>query len=371
MDTALAARLRTDAARLASLPMVAGFDGFVDEMITPVETRVSLAEHHAVPDIARFGQLIGAAAGKSSLREIVVRSQDAGGCTVNLGDGLCWLGVPLDVFATLGEPVHAAFAPFAAKCRSVRTWGREPGRTLAFEFTDGKLMFSAVSQLADFHPEHLERCLLDGAFLAACRRARLIAFTNWTLYPHMTANWRLLQERIFSQLDHRPVLFLDLVDPSARTAEDVRAMLDTMRDFTGRAEVVLGVNLNEANVLSRAVGLPTVPDEDGPAVAAQAARLREALGIDAVATHCVRMAGMADAAGPVWAPGPFCAKPVKSVGAGDRFNAGYCAAHALGWAPRDRLVLGGATSGFFVRNARSGSATEVAALIDAWAAGSL
>lgn len=365
----LAARLRADTPRLARLDAVAGFDGFVDEMIRPVEERRSLADWSPVADIARFGAIVAAQAGRSGLREIVIRATEPGGCTVNLGDGLAALGAQLDVFATLGEPVHAAFAPFAARCRSCTTWGREPGRTLAFEFSDGKLMFSAVAQLAEFDPAALEQRLADGAFLAACRRARLIALTNWTLYPHMTACWQLLQERVFAHLAHRPLLFIDLVDPSGRSKEDVARMLAVLQGFTAKAEVVLGVNLNEANVLSRTLGLPTVADEIGPQVAEQAARLRAAIGIDAVATHCVRMAGMADASGACWAPGPYCAKPVKSVGAGDRFNAGYCAAHALGWSPRDRLLLAAATSGFFVRNARSASADELAGFIGQWAAG--
>lgn len=53
--------------------------------------------------------------------------------------------------------------------------------------------------------------------------------------------------------------------------------------------------------------------------------------------------------------GTFCEVPVRSTGAGDRFNAGYC------------LVLGSAVCGFFVRNARSPSRTEVLKLLRQWA----
>jgi hypothetical protein len=369
MDTALAdlaRRFRAAAPRLAQLPVVAGFDGFVDEMIRPVEERQALDRWTPVADISRFAAHAAAAAGKSSLREIVIRAQDPGGCTVNLGDGLAALGVPLDVFATLGEPAHNAFATFAARCRSCTTWGREPGRTLAFEFSDGKLMYCSVSQLAEFSPADLERRLADGAYARACAGASLIAITNWTLYPHMTACWTLLRERVYAKLTHRPRFFFDLVDPTARTADDIRAMLAAMRAFTAHGTVALGVNLNEANVLSRVIGLPTVPGEDGPAVAEQALRLRAALGIDEVATHCVKLAAQADAAGAVWAAGPYCAAPKKSVGAGDRFNAGHNAASLLGLPPIDRLRVGAATSGFFVRNAESPSAAQLATFLDDW-----
>ena len=131
-------------------PVVVGFDGFVDEMINVVAERTSLDDFSSVPDIATFGGLISAAAGHSSLREIVVNAVHPGGCAVNLGDGLAALGVPVDCFATLGEPVHPAFREPASRFRKAISWGREPGRTLAFEFADGKLMFSSVKQLAEF-----------------------------------------------------------------------------------------------------------------------------------------------------------------------------------------------------------------------------
>src|SRR5690606_30178281 len=216
----LAAQLR--ALGSAPPPSVAiGFDGFVDEMIRVVGERQSPDRYTAVPTIADFGELIGRAAGHSSLREIVVTAVHAGGCAVNMGDGLAALGIPVDAFATLGEPAHPAFEPITRRFRSVHSWGREPGRTLAYEFADGKLMFSSVAQLAELTAEHAKTLLADGAYAAACREARLIALTDWALYPHMTAVWQLLQREVYARLTHRPRFFIDLVDPSGRgEAED-------------------------------------------------------------------------------------------------------------------------------------------------------
>ena len=69
------------AARVAAITpqsarIVTGFDGFVDEMITLVGERRSPDDFTAVPDIATFGKMITAAAGHSSLREIVVNAAD-------------------------------------------------------------------------------------------------------------------------------------------------------------------------------------------------------------------------------------------------------------------------------------------------------
>jgi len=355
----LAARLRA----VSGLPSVAiGFDGFVDEMISVVGERQSLTAFHAVPDIATFGGLITQAAGHSSLREIVVQAVHPGGCAVNMGDGLTALGVPVDGFATLGDPIHPAFASVVEGFRSIRSWGREPGRTLAFEFNDGKLMFSSVAQLADFTSAHVEKMLADGTYAAACAAARVIALTDWTLYPHMTAVWRLLQERVFARLNHRPAFFIDLVDPSSRSPDDIRAMLDTLPAFAATGPLTLGLNGNEANILARQLGLPEA-DDSPVAAQAQAQSLRARLGIAEVVIHHIKSAAVASATETAALHGPFCAQPKKSTGAGDRFNAGYCLGLLLQLDARSRLACACAASGFFVRQARSATLAELAEAI--------
>jgi hypothetical protein len=361
----LATRLRAAAGKLSQFNVTVGFDGFVDEIISVVHERHGLDQWTPVKEIDTFGSLIRAAAGRSSLREIVVHRADPGGCSVNLGDGLLALGVALDCFATLGQPRHAAFDSFAGKCRSCHSWGREPGRTLAFEFSDGKLMFSAVTQLAEFDCYLLEKVLADGAYARACAQAQLIALTDWTLYPHMTDCWRKLQREVFAHLTHRPFFFLDLVDPTSRSEADIQAMIAVIPGFEVFGPTVLGLNGTEANVLARILGLAAVK-EDLAAVQAQATALRQKLGISQVVIHCVKLAARADALGTWGIWGPFCANPRKSTGAGDRFNAGYCAGLMLGFSPEDCLLLGGAASGFFVRQAQSASTAQLAEFIEAW-----
>jgi hypothetical protein len=365
---ALAAEFKKRAGELTGTRVTAGFDGFVDEIISVVQERKGLDQWTRMSEISDFGNWIKAAAGRSSLREIIVHRADPGGCTVNMGDGLAALGIDLDAFATLGQPMHGAFAEFAAKCHSCHSWGREPGRTLAFEFADGKLMFSAVTQLAEFDPAMLDKVLADGTYLRSCQQARLIALTDWTLYPHMTACWRKLQTEVYGKLKHRPFYYLDLVDPTSRSEADIRGMIEAIPGFEKSGRTVLGLNGNEANVISRLLKLPVV-QEEGEAVRNQAAGLREKLGISQVVIHCMKVAARADQQGAVVAEGPYCAHPKKSTGAGDRFNAGYCCGLLLNLSPMDCLLLGSACSGFFVRNARSASAPELGQFIESWAEG--
>jgi sugar/nucleoside kinase (ribokinase family) len=90
-----------------------------------------------------------------------------------------------------------------------------------------------------------------------------------------------------------------------------------------------------------------------------------------VVIHWTRFAVSASAGGGVMQPGPYCAAPKKSTGAGDRFNAGFCLGLAHHLDDANSLVLGCAVSGFFVRNARSATHQELVAFLRQWAAGTL
>lgn len=331
---------------------MAGFDGFVDEMIELVDERQSPEAYQVVGQISEFAAEIARGAGKSMLREIIVHRQDAGGCAVNISDGLTALGVTTDCFATLGEPQHKAFAEVGGRCRTFESWACEPGRTLAFEFKDGKVMFSSVQHLNDFKPDVVQRYLEKGAYPQRCHEATVIALTDWTLYPNMTAVWQQLQEQVYSKLSQRPWFFIDLVDPSSRSVADIKAMLIVMQGFSQAGPCILGLNVNEAQLLCRLCELPAVVDtEKGIREASQS--LQDALQIEGIVIHSTRWAAVATNDHTASVCGPYCEQPVKLTGAGDRFNAGFCTGLMLEQDLENCLRLAVATSGFFVAHGRS------------------
>jgi len=364
--TTLAAILRERTNDVSKFKTVTGFDGFVDEMIHPVCQRHDTGTYRRVETIDRFGDLIKAAAGHSSLREIVVTETDPGGCAINMGDGLATLGVAVETFATVGEPLNPAFLEYSEKAK-LHSWGAEPGRTLAFEFNDGKLMFSSVSPLAEFTPQRIAKYLKDGTFLRACYAAGLIAITDWTLFPHMTACWTSLQADVFSKLKHRPQFFFDLVDPVSRSEEDIAAMLQVLSGFSHYGTVTLGLNQNEANLLSKITGGQGLLTPDPAEAQAQAQRLLETLKINEIVIHSVAYAVSASAEGSGQTAGPVCATPKKLTGAGDRFNAGYALGLLLKLNTEHRLQLAVATSGLYVRQGKSATLEQVIQFIESWA----
>ncbi|MDC7232537.1 MAG: PfkB family carbohydrate kinase [Spirochaetales bacterium] len=356
--------------KISEYRFVSAFDGFIDQIIKVVDERTDLDHYRPVPTMMHLGELFQAASNRSSLREIVIEREEIGGCAVNLADGLTGLGARVDFFGTTGMPLNKAFSDFSKQCHSFTTLSCDPGLTMALEFDDGKYMLSSVSQLAALNRKLLEKEFADGKFLTSCESAGLIALTNWSLYPYMTECWEYLQDELFRRLTHRPVIYIDLVDPRSRSREDIRQMLSVLSGFQKYGNTIFGGNLNEGNILADLFGLEPV-SEEGEDVARLASRIRETLGITAVALHCVKGSSFADAQGEYWADGPYCKNPVKSTGAGDRYNAGFCLASLLNLEAEERLQFANAVSGFFVRNGRSGSFKEVINLIKQWNRGEL
>lgn len=367
---ALAAKLKDRLTLPASLPVVAGFDAFVDEVGHVVGTRISPENYTPVPTIKDFGHWALSSAGHSGLREAVTLYRSPGGCTVNSGDGLAALGFPIDAFAGIGNPPDPVFEPFCSKCRSCDPLGMEPGRTMVYEFQDGKLMFCSFSHFAHFTPEYLSRALADGSYRKACAQAVGIVLTSWSVYPHMTECWKFLQREIFCGLTNRPRFFLDLADPASRDPSELAGMIDALAGFEKIGPTTLSLNGNEANQIARALGLAEA-SPDAREVERLARQLRERAHISETGIHLVKSATAATVEGSATIQGPFCPNPRKSVGAGDRFNAGWLAGRLLGLSSEESLLLGVAVSGFFVREARSGSFPEIVQFLQHWSDGSL
>jgi sugar/nucleoside kinase (ribokinase family) len=81
--------------------------------------------------------------------------------------------------------------------------------------------------------------------------------------------------------------------------------------------------------------------------------IRESLEIHTVVIHPTAFAAGADASGATHVVGPFTAKPKITTGAGDHFNAGFCIGRLLGLDIAASLQIGVATSGYYVRQAKS------------------
>jgi hypothetical protein len=353
----------------ASLPhtlSLVGFDGFIDRIMHAVRERHGLgADYVPFSSLKPFGERIIAAAGKSTNVELFLLREQLGGNGPLMARAMLSAGAPVHYVGALGRPtVHPIFQDFAQSTSAISL--ANPGITHALEFSDGKLMLGEPASMEDLTYARLVETVGETALLDLLARADLIALVNWTQTPHMTEMFNGLLAQALPKLPVRPRrFFFDLADPAKRPREELRAGLAAIARFQPFGDVILGLNLSEAQQTAAVLDVPfisTTPDS----VQQAAARIREKLGLHCVVIHPLEGAACATRDGAWWVDGPHCGKPAITTGGGDNFNAGFMTAHLLGLPPPCCLTVAVSVSGFYVRNARSPSLKELMEFLREW-----
>lgn len=346
------AQLNQVGSRLASQKVLIGLDGFVDTILHVVARRESATKYTRLEQMRDFATKINAAAGLSANFEFVTQMVKLGGNGPIMANAMGAYGTPVTYIGNLGSPsIHPVFAELAerAKVYSIA----EPGYTDAIEFEDGKLMCGKHQSLKDVNWTNLLKHVPEEQLFEIFQESTLIALVNWTMLTQMTAIWQKVQSRIAPKLKgDRRWMFFDLCDPAKRSPEDLEAALKQIAKFEKHFRVILGLNLQESRQVGEVLGFAS-PDETYGTVTHHASRIREALKVDTVVVHPTQFAAAADATSAAHVVGPFTAKPKITTGAGDHFNAGFCVGRQLGLDLEASLQIGVATSGFYVRNAKS------------------
>ncbi len=349
---------------LSSRLAVVGLDGFVDKIVAPVEKRHGLGENFTpVSTISQMGEKISAAAGKSANVELYPRFEKLGGNGPIMANALLSLGMKVRYLGALGEPVvHGVFEEFARLTQAVSLC--EPGITTAMEFKDGKVMLGNTLSLERIDFKRVIEACGEGEFIDMLSRADLVSIVNWTMIPKMTSFLIELIDKVMPVLPPRDnrSLFFDLADPAKRSGSDILEVLQVISRFQAHAEVTLGLNYNEGLQVCEVLGLQS-GDKDADSLQRMAAEIRRKLEVSTIVLHPVESAACATRDGTWWSAGPFCDNPKITTGAGDHFNAGFCAARLSGFSPLSCLALATCTSGHYVRTALSPSPSEVVELL--------
>jgi len=345
--------------------VLVGLDGFVDEIIDVVDKRTSHEKYDRITTIAQWGGKILAAAGQSCNFELVVKQQKLGGNGPIMGNALAAMGWRTTYIGNLGVPtVHPVFQEFAKRAEVISF--AEPAHTNALEFADGKVMLGNMGPLNDVTFDRMVSAVGMDRLVELMERSTLIGLVNWTMLPHMTEVWRRVLLEVVPKLSNKPRrIFVDLADPERRLVEDLREALAMLTQVNEKVHVILGLNLSEAQQVAGALGLSKQENAEGAegAIVEYAVRIREKLNLGTVVVHPRKGAAAANREGSAEMAGPFIVQPKISTGAGDHFNAGFCAGQLLGMNLEESLAMGVGTSGYYVRNAESPTAAKLAGFI--------
>ena len=351
-----------------------GFDGFVDEVVHTVDRRFDAERYSRIQTLTEYGRRIANGSGLSINIEIVPVDKKLGGNGPIFANALKQFGAGITYIGSVGkDAIDPVFADLAQGSTVIGI--ADPGRTDAMEFSDGKIIRSKLTALNDVSWESvLERVGLS-AFVDYMDAADLISFNNWTMLPHMTALWKgILQEAVPAMRSDKreKILFFDLADPEKRTKEDLLEALEHIRLFEQSGfHTILGLNKKEACEIAEALDCCVIESYRDFPLEELALALYGRLGLSRLVVHPVDRAACVVDGEYCEVEGPFCPNPKLTTGAGDNFNAGFIFGCLQRYEPEDCLLLGTATSGYYVRNALSPHLDEVRAFLAQWSAGAL
>lgn len=353
--------LKQMASAAGSKRVLVGMDGFVDKIVHPVDQRSGPGDQFsAIPTITDFAQRIASAAGKSANIELAPILEKLGGNGPIMANAQLAQGLQVRYLGALGQDsIHPVFQEFASKTDAVSI--ADPGVTHAAEFNDGKILLGSMASMDEITYQRL--CELPGKnrLIEICDEADLVAMVNWTMLPYLTDVFNSLLKEILPACDpsKKRCFFFDLADPEKRSDKAILEVLNIISQFSEFGEVMLGLNLREAEMIDRLLGFDPLTDTPEN-LQTMATRIREKLTLDTVVIHPVTGAACATSEGAAYVAGPYCDQPKITTGAGDHFNAGFSTARLLGLSPAASLTVAVATSGYYVRTGVSPSLTEVA-----------
>ena len=360
-----AAQLHAAVGRAAQLNAFVGLDGFVDEIFHVVDKRETAEKYQRLPLMAQWGDRIRAAAGKSTNIELVRQRIKLGGNGPIMANALASFGLKVSYLGNLGFPnLHPIFADFAKRAEVVSI--AEPGYTDAVEFEDGKVMLGKHDSLKQINWATLQERFGAGQFAAKISAANFVGFVNWTMLTGMNGIWAATLRDVCPRLTGpRRALFFDLADPEKRTRADIADALKLIVAFQKYFDVILGLNQKESVEVGNALGVDTTDSSpDGLIKVGQ--QIRAHVLVSTVVIHPTSYAVAVSQDDAAMVEGPFTLKPLITTGAGDHFNAGFCLGKLLGFDNALAALTGVATSGFYVRTAKSPAIGDLVGLLQNW-----
>lgn len=346
-----------------------GFDGFTDEIVQAVDRRSSQTHYTPFTTIQQFGERIAKAAGKSCNIELVTQKVKLGGNAPIMTNALLNGGHHITFCGPIGTPgdIEPVFQEMANRCQMVIPLGPS-AHSDAIEFEDGKVIFGKMASIKNVTYQSILTHISRAELLAFLDQSDLFVCANWTMLPMMNDLWeRILDEITPSLTQKKRYLFVDLADPAKRLDHDLKHALQLLQKLNAFFEVHLGLNEAEAQRIHQVLTGKTSSEK----LQNLAETLKKLTFLSCIIIHASTEAASANSKGNYHVKGPYTPTPKLTTGAGDNFNAGYCNGLLYGLDQETCLLSGVATSGFYVREARSPSIADLADFLMRWDAQTL
>lgn len=348
-----------------NIKAVLGFDGFVDQILHVVKTRTDANNYIRMNTLKEFGEFICNAAGLSANVEFIPIKNKLGGNGPIMSNALSTYNLNVTYIGAVGEnSINPVFNEMSEKSTVLNI--SNPGLTDAVEFLDGKLMIGKRECLKDINWIRIKEKIGLESLTSIFDEANLVGLENWTMIPYMSEIWDGLINEVLPNLKSKTnkYIFFDLADPENRLKEDIIEALSTIKKFSSKFKVILGLNEKEAYEIGTVLNICKHNPKLSLDILIKS--IAEKIGIYCLVVHPVKEAYALCNNTLYHTLGPYEPNPKLTTGAGDNFNAGFCFGQVLGLSAQLSLVLGTATSGYYVRNAQSPNVENLVSFLKAW-----
>lgn len=339
-----------------------GFDGYVDSLYGVIHKK-SGTEKQFFKDISGFADHIKTLSGKSGQVELSLKEIKIGGNAPIMSQAMGSLGFQVQCLGTLGFPkIHPVFEDLHANIQVHNL--ENPGQSDAFEFHDGKLIFSDCGSFDDFNWEKVKDRMGIDDLKKIYIDSQLVAAVDWVNLPNASDIWQGLLEEVVKPhgaIDKK--FFFDLCDPSRKSDQEIREALQVISQYHEFGEVTLGLNENETNIVFDAL---ENPGKNKTSLEEKAKAIFDNMTIACLLIHPVNRSVAVTQSGLVQVEGKLVAEPKILTGGGDNFNAGYALGCLLDLEMEERLLLGMSCSGAYILNGKSPDLKELGEYLESW-----
>ena len=326
-----------------------GLDGFIDKIQRPVRfQQASGSQYYSSLD--SFGQRIKEAADQSAQIELQTKTIKLGGNAPIFAHSLGHLQVQSVCLGTFGLPqIHPVFQKIHANCQLISLG--DAAETNALEFDDGKLILSELSSFSTLDWQQVKEQVNLEELVDYASQVQMIGLVDWCNLPHASDIWLgFYQDVVQAEVNQQPMFFFDLADPSKKSSEEVKQVIDIISGFSKYGQVTLGLNENETLKLSEFLGLSVTTKDDHQRLATQGRLLFKIMDIAQLLIHPIDGCFLINAQEEHYLPGRVVENPLVSTGGGDNFNAGFCFGQLNGFNGLESMALAMATSGSYVQH---------------------